>query len=286
MKLHDFLFLILITLFPVYKADAQSLLWKISGQDLPAPSYLYGTIHLICAEDLKISEALQKAVDETEQLVLELDMDAPDFLQKTQTLSLNPKGSDLCRKMNKDIRKRINDFFQKYYGLSFAQISTLKPLVWQAMILQQMVECEGAPASYEKILMQIVQKQNKQVLGLEEVEEQFALFDEIPREAQWDWCNEYIKNFEESKNEMKLLTDWYKKEDLEAIYRLTKDEPQIKDFGEKLLKNRNKKWIKKIKKYARNKPAVFAVGVAHLPGKTGLIRLLKKAGYTLTPVKQ
>ncbi len=33
------------------------------------------------------------------------------------------------------------------------------------------------------------------------------------------------------------------------------------------------------------KALVIAVGAGHLPGENGLIKLLKKAGYTLTPVE-
>ena len=50
----------------------KSLLWRISSNELQEPSYLYGTIHATC--DAKLDENTLKALDETKQLFLELDM--------------------------------------------------------------------------------------------------------------------------------------------------------------------------------------------------------------------
>ena len=44
------------------KPEEKSLLWEISGKDLKQPSYLYGTFHLICPEDLVITTAIEKAI--------------------------------------------------------------------------------------------------------------------------------------------------------------------------------------------------------------------------------
>ena len=57
-----------------------STLWKISGNGLEKPSYLFGTIHITC--DASLDDDIKKALDETTQLVLELDMDDPTMQSK------------------------------------------------------------------------------------------------------------------------------------------------------------------------------------------------------------
>ena len=52
-----------------------------------------------------------------------------------------------------------------------------------------------------------------------------------------------------------------------------------------LLKNRNTNWIPKIEKAAKEKPTFFGVGAAHLGGDDGVIKLLRKKGYTVEAVK-
>ncbi len=76
----------------------------------------------------------------------------------------------------------------------------------------------------------------------------------------------------------------YKQNDVEKIYRFIKDNGGDGDFETALLVTRNKRWIPVIKKATAEKASFFAVGAGHLGGKEGVIALLKKEGYTLTPV--
>ena len=56
------------------KNNDKSLLYKIEGNNIKT-SYLYGTIHLIEKEKFIMHDKTKHAFDQTEQLVLELDMD-------------------------------------------------------------------------------------------------------------------------------------------------------------------------------------------------------------------
>ena len=40
--------------------DDNSLLWEISGNGLKKPSYLFGTFHILCKQDVHFSETLKK----------------------------------------------------------------------------------------------------------------------------------------------------------------------------------------------------------------------------------
>src|SRR5690554_5438606 len=55
----------------------KTLLWEISGQGLPQPSYLFGTLHLLCASDIEPSETLKAKLAGTQALFLELDFTDP-----------------------------------------------------------------------------------------------------------------------------------------------------------------------------------------------------------------
>src|SRR5512138_1785036 len=52
-----------------------SLLWEISGNGLTKPSYLYGTIHMICKEDAMIGDSLVSAIQKSDRVYFEVDMD-------------------------------------------------------------------------------------------------------------------------------------------------------------------------------------------------------------------
>ena len=51
--------------------DTDALLWQISSNGLSQPSYLFGTIHLMCPDDIQVTDAMKKALENTDQLVLE-----------------------------------------------------------------------------------------------------------------------------------------------------------------------------------------------------------------------
>jgi len=49
-------------------ASNQTLLWEITGKDLKKPSYLFGTFHMMCKDDIKFSNNLLKALKNSEEV--------------------------------------------------------------------------------------------------------------------------------------------------------------------------------------------------------------------------
>ena len=55
--------------------ENNTLLWKISGNGIDKPSYLFGTIHMLCADDALLSANLQKVIRNCDEVYFEVDMD-------------------------------------------------------------------------------------------------------------------------------------------------------------------------------------------------------------------
>jgi uncharacterized protein YbaP (TraB family) len=55
-------------------------------------------------------------------------------------------------------------------------------------------------------------------------------------------------------------------------------------FEEELIDKRNKRMAERSKPLIDKGNAFIAVGALHLPGKTGLVELLRSAGYKVIPV--
>ena len=51
-----------------------TLLWKISGNGLEKPSYLFGTIHMLCADDAVLSKNMKKIIEDCDEVYFEVDM--------------------------------------------------------------------------------------------------------------------------------------------------------------------------------------------------------------------
>ncbi len=69
------------------------------------------------------------------------------------------------------------------------------------------------------------------------------------------------------------------------MIRFLVEESGIENFSQILLYNRNAAWVKKLDDMLQANALVVAVGAGHLPGKKGVINLLRLAGYKVEPVQ-
>jgi hypothetical protein len=262
-----------------------TVLWEISGKGLKQPSYLFGTMHVLCAQDAKLSDSLQYAIDMSEVVYFEVDMDNTTELMglfKYIRMNDNKKLSDL---MTADEYQRVKDYFTKNRSiLPLSMMERFKPYFIASMLSESQMPCE-TKNGMEEVIMQEVKKQQKPVNGLETMAFQASVFDSIPYTEQ---ARELLKTIDSAGKEDSLtarMLSVYRSQDLDAIEKLTAEEEGVSSYLNLFLYDRNTKWIPVIENAIQKSPSLIAVGAAHLPGKKGVIQLLANAGYKLRPVK-
>jgi|KBSMisStaDraftv2_1062788.scaffolds.fasta_scaffold00352_3 uncharacterized protein YbaP (TraB family) len=263
--------------------DENALLWKISGKNLTRPSYLYGTIHMICASDFVISDSLSAAFQRSNKIYLELDMDDPAMDAKMLKLSIN-KGKKLSDIFSKEDYAKLNTFFRDSIGMPLALLNPLKPFTLLSLIYLKGLPCTQQE-SYEMNFVKMAKAQNKEINGLESLEDQFAVFDNIPEKEQAKMIMDLVNNFHEQKGEFERMVANYKAQNLTALQDEIEQSPDMKGQEEALLINRNKNWIPRMEGAMQGNSILFAVGAGHLGGDFGVIKLLRDKGYKLTPIK-
>ncbi|WP_353777764.1 TraB/GumN family protein [Winogradskyella sp. 3972H.M.0a.05] len=276
-----------ITILCFSQAQAQklenSLLWKISGNDLEQSSYLYGTVHITC--DASLSTKVLQALEETSQLVLELDMDDPSLQMDMMSDVMMKDGKTLKSMLTKEEYNMLNTFMTNEMGMPLEMFNSMKPFFINAMFYPKMLDCPVE--SFEGELMKVTKTQNEEILGLETVKEQLAVFDAIPYEDQLkDLLRSAKDNLEFDKKFFAEMLKAYNKEDLNKLMDIMEDENYLisSKHSDKLLEKRNKNWISKIESIAEETPTFFGVGAGHLGGENGVINLLRKQGYTVEAV--
>ncbi|MBD3725080.1 MAG: TraB/GumN family protein [Flavobacteriaceae bacterium] len=103
-----------------------SLLWKITGNGLKKPSYVLGTMHLIC--DPTLSPKTLRALDKTSQLYLEIDL--------TNESSILNASEDFYMEENQTIKGllteeeylKLDEFLKKYMSVSLELLNNVKPI--------------------------------------------------------------------------------------------------------------------------------------------------------------
>ena len=94
--------------------NEKTLLWKISGKDLEKPSYLFGTIHMLCSEDAVLSSNMKKAISNADEIYLEVDLDnMMEMLTVMTKMKMNGDTTlqDLLTKEDYEIAYRLEELF-------------------------------------------------------------------------------------------------------------------------------------------------------------------------------
>lgn len=285
MKKGSFIFLlVLVSVISVAQIPKENaLLWEIKAPGMKKPSYLFGTIHLICPADFSLSDSLKLALSNTEQVALEVDMDDPAMMA-TMMKTMNMKeGKTLSKLVSEADYARLARFYKDSVGVGIAMLEKAKPFVLMGPLFNSILACPVQ--SYEMSLVELAGKQKTEVIGIETLEEQMALFDTIPYKEQAKTLLALIDSLPQARGEFKKLVALYKSENISELYEMT----QKSSFGMEgsqdiMLFDRNKKWITRMQKIMNVKPTLFAVGAAHLGSEKGVIALLRQAGYQVRPI--
>jgi len=277
--------LVFIALLFQYGANAQtkyiplenSLLWEVSGNGLSKPSYLYGTIHMICSTDYFLSEKVKKAFDASEQLLLEINLADPKELTEMQKIAM---GSEpLSKKLTAEQLSKLDIILKKTTGMSVQQVDSFSLITIMSLISMKTFGCDDLKF-YEMDFIEKAKARNLEVVGLETVKSQFNTLSSAYSDA------EIISALEESDTEeTKEMVAEYKQERLSALFEKATEERVMNAKAKKyMLDERNQNWIRILPAMIKSKTSFIAVGSAHLAGEQGVINLLRKSGYTVMPV--
>ena len=265
--------------------EDKSLLYEISGNGLSQPSYLYGTIHIICKDDFVMNETTKQKFSQAQQVYLELDMDDPKMMPEMMKSMYMTDGSTIKTLLSEADYQKVSQFFKDSLKTNIGTMDKMKPFVLSSMTIPKLIACSSQ--SYEETFMKMAKNENKEILGLETVAEQFDALDKMGMKKQADlMLVKMIENWNEGKQTLKQMITDYKNQDVEALLvDMSKSKSSDANFQEDLLVTRNQNWIPKIQQITKEKPTFFAVGAGHLGGKKGVIALLRDAGFTVKAVK-
>lgn len=268
-------------------AADNTLLWRISGKNITTPSYLFGTMHMLCADDIQISDSLASAIKAADNVYLELDMDNLFEMMSAMTKMQMRNDTTLADLLTPEEYKKIKNYFAAHSSLiPFSMLETYKPLLAASMIMEQQgAKCSNM-ISMEQLVMSEAKNADVKIKGMETMEYQLSIFDSIPYALQ---AKQLVKMVEtggaEDSGEMKEMADAYRNQQLNKLEAFIKKDVGIQQFTNLLLYNRNANWVKKLDTLLPKHVLVVAVGAGHLPGEKGVINLLRKAGYKVEPVK-
>jgi uncharacterized protein len=288
------IFIILFLLFIPQNSEAQkklkqskdnnTLLWEITGKGLKKTSYVFGTFHIMCKEDIRFSENLKQAIKTTNEVYFEMDLDDPKTMLSGLAM-MNMKNKTLADLYTKEELDKLTIFFKDSIKMSLSFFNKMKPMLLEALLYPRMMPCK-TPSGVETELMVIAKKEKKEIKGFETMEFQSAVFDSIPYEIQAKALLKDIDSTEKFKVFFNKMLDIYKNQETDKLAQMMADTTfSGGENDDALLKNRNINWVKQLKTILKSNTIFMAVGAGHLFGKDGLIVLLREEGYTLRAIE-
>lgn len=268
-------------------APSSSILYKVTGKALKKPSYLFGTIHIVCEKDLSFAEKIGSYISQTEQMMLETDLDDPEVTRKVAEAAL-PKGDKTLKDhLTAEEFKKLDDLYKSYLGFSVELLQGVNPTIVSTyfFLSPKVIGCPKA-ARLDQDLAEVAKVRKNEVIGLESVADQLALIDATPITAQVKGLRQLIDDPDKYIRDFQNMYRLYLSQDADSLYSIITSEMALSGTSKDVyLDKRNAKWIPLIEKQIVAKPTFIAFGAGHLGGKSGVVALLRSKGYKLTPIK-
>jgi uncharacterized protein YbaP (TraB family) len=195
-------------------------------------------------------------------------------------------GKKLSELLSKEEYARVETYFKQHaVPLPLAMMNRFKPYFISSLIGEQMMSCEQKNGM-EELIMRESREYRKEIKGLETTQFQASIFDSIPYEKQAKDLVSYIDSIDSYKKVTMEMVEVYRQQNLERMDSLMhKSDPGMDEYMDILLYGRNRHWVDQMPGIMKGKCILFAVGAGHLPGEQGVINLLRKKGYKVTPMK-
>lgn len=270
-------------------ANAQ-LLWKISGNGLERPSYVFGTHHMASEAICDSIRGFEDAFASVEQVIGEVEtelMNDPATTTRMMPYMMMPEGVKLTSLFTPKEVILINGFIKPRLGFTLKDLNAMKPTFLSNMItltlsMEHFPEFENQEG-IDSYLQSRAKKYGKRVGGLETVEFQMDMLFNEDLETQADDLVDLVKNGDKAMKATGKLAQIYMTQNMKKINRFMHKGSDKEDI-KKLLDDRNMNWIVQMKVIMPETPTMFVVGAGHLPGKNGVLQLLENEGYTVEPI--
>lgn len=291
------------------KADlaphASGLLWRVERNG--HRSYIIGTLHLPVPRLAAINTQVGELMLNTDQLLLELTLDAEKTFQAALTsdpsLFLITEGPSLIDRLGEEAWTKVAALL-KSRGIPSFTAARYQP--WFLGLTLAIPPCvtesiQKGELGLDRQLEQTARARDLPTGSLDTIDALIELFSSEPLDTQIAQMKEAIEAgvFGESSSPATII-DLYFKEEVQLIWTYeewkaleTAEENgekaeaianQLRQLEQGLVVDRNLSWMETLSVALAEGPTTVAVGALHLPGEQGLLALLKAQGFRVTRV--
>ena len=254
-------------------------------------SHVLGTFHLGVRFAEVLPEPHTRALDEARVLMVEIDLTRADMRAIAEFMQLPPR-QDLSVILGAELWPLL---VQRLGSLPEPALRRLAP--WAVMAMLTAAEAraleterggEGSQQQASSLDFTVTLRANDRripVVALETVEEQGAMMNALPLESVVEYIGAALTGAPSEQPTIRELMDAYLRGDQAKLESLVFDPDEIArspEVFEALYYARNERWLDRVEAELSQGGAFVAVGLAHVIGERGLLRLLEARGYRAT----
>lgn len=258
---------------------SKSLLYKISGNGLRQPSYLFGTMHLICAGSFEIAQKIRRTLGRCTAYYMEVDLGSTNEVNTMQQQEV----SDQCiaDELTAEEKIILDHLLMEQLHLSLEDAQHLPVMEIVNQMAAKAIRCDEVIVA-ELELLKIAVDNGLRTAGMETALEQLEIAKQVfnGKEIllQLQMSDDHDELFEK-------MTNAYHQENLKELAALVTHKRFMSERAyDTLVVKRNQRWAEMIPEIIRAESIFIAVGAGHLPGNQGLLQLLTKQGFSVNPV--
>ena len=263
----------------------KKLLWEISDED--SVVYLIGTVHALEWDDYPLDYLYEEAYRVADRVVFETNLSsfsAEDLEDFTQQNGLYPQGQSIKSHVSNETYNILRDAAQEQ-GLVLSEVVKIKPWVWILSFSTATIELSDLDSELgvDQHFLEKAERDNKQLLELETWADQLKIFSDAPLHKQGKYLDGIISEFDSSVEDTEDTADAWRASDLSELDGLVVKMKKRDEYAyNRLIKDRNNKWVPKIINYLKmpGTTTVFA-GAAHFAGEDSVINLLSSKGHAV-----
>jgi uncharacterized protein YbaP (TraB family) len=267
------------------RAEEKSLLWKVSKD--AGSVYILGSIHYLRGENYPLKKAILDAFENSKRVVLEIDLNSasPEAFQRVALeKAIYRDGTTLAQNISADTYQLAAQRATQF-GIDMRVFNPMKPWFAAINLIAMKLRALGLDPrrGVDQYLAAEAKRQGKPTSGLETLEFQVALLDQLSKQNQETMLRETVTELDLlDRNIDEIVRSWLDGDETVLAKLLLAGMMQFPEIHEKVIVERNRRWVPEIEKMLEQRVgALIVVGAAHLVGGDGVIEMLKTKGYSV-----
>jgi uncharacterized protein len=272
-------------------AAAAPAAWRIAGKN-GGEVALLGSMHMLRASDYPLPALVDELYARADTLVLEIDLDDPGLagqqVQLIEAATLLP-GEALRDVVTPGVY-RLAEQRARALGFDLQLLEHVQPWLVAITLLEVGMQRIGFDndRGLERYLLGKAAANHKEVVGLESLAQQIAIFADLPADDQQAMLEQTLQELDGADAVMNELVSAWRDGQLDDLSEsLLADFADFPDLYEKLVTRRNAAWTAELERMLGDgRHYLVVVGALHLVGRDSVIERLTARGHRVVRVDE